>query len=61
MYSGEGVGGGGGKGHPGPEIREGAQSPKKFFGPVGPQFGLKIKGDPPGSPWIHHRYTCTLL
>ena len=34
---------GGGGGHPDPEIR-GAQSPKKFFGPSGLHFGLKIRG-----------------
>ena len=36
---GRGVGGG----HPDPQIR-GVGSPKKFFGPSGPQFGLKIRG-----------------
>ena len=42
------VGGGGGS-HPDPEIR-GDQSPKNFFQPFGPQFGLKIRGclSPPG-------------
>ena len=44
-------GGGGGGGHPDPQIR-GVGSPKKFIGPSGPQFGLKIRGrgpplDPP--------------
>ena len=36
-------GGGGWAGHPDPEIR-GARSQKKFFRPLGPQFGLKIRG-----------------
>ena len=35
--------GGGGAGHPEPEIREG-RSPKQLFRPFGPQFGLKIRG-----------------
>ena len=49
------LGGGWGRGYPDPEIRVG-QSPKKFFQPFGPQFGLKITGGrPPGSlSWIHH-------
>ena len=37
-------GGGGRGGHPDPEIRgEGPVSQKKFFGPFGPQLGLKIR------------------
>ena len=34
----------------------GGWSPKNFFGPSGPQFGLKIRGaGPPGPlPWIRH-------
>ena len=42
--------------HPNPEIRwggggGGAISKKIFFGPLGPQFGLKIRGEggPPGT------------
>ena len=35
-------GGRGGGGHPDPEIR-GARSPKFFFRPFGPQFGLKAR------------------
>ena len=35
--------GGGGSGHPDPEIR-GEQSHPKFFRPFGPHFGLKIRG-----------------
>ena len=45
--------GGGGKkgnGHPDPNIRAGGQTPKKFFRPFGPQFGLKIRGGT--LPWI---------
>ena len=40
------MGGGGkrGNGHPDPNIRAGGQTPKKFFQPFGPQFGLKIWG-----------------
>ena len=38
------VGGGGGGGHPDPEI--GGPGLKKFFPLFGPQFGLKIRGDP---------------
>ena len=50
-------GGGGGSGHPDPEIRSG-QSPKNFFRPFGPQFGLKIRGAPPRPlPWIRHWYS----
>ena len=30
--------------HPDPEIREGGGVPKKIFQPLGPQFGLKIRG-----------------
>ena len=43
-------GGGGGErgnGHPDPNIRAGGQTPKKIFQPFGPQFSLKIRGDPP--------------
>ena len=41
------LGGGGGVGHPETEIREaGRRSPKNFFRPFGPQFGLKIRGAP---------------
>ena len=36
-------GGGGGGGNSDPEIREGPVSPKIFFRPFGPQFGLKIR------------------
>ena len=36
-----------GNGHPDPNIRAGGQTPKKIFQPFGPQFGLKIRGDPP--------------
>ena len=44
-----GGGGGGerGNGHPDPNIRAGGQTPKKIFQPFGPQFSLKIRGDPP--------------
>ena len=35
--------GGGGGGNSDPEIREGPVSPKNFFRPFGPQFGLKIR------------------
>ena len=43
-------GGGGGLGHPDPEIRREGGSPKRFLRPFGPQFGLKIRGAPsPGS------------
>ena len=36
---------GGGGGHPNSEIRGGPPvSPKNFFRPIGPQFGIKIKG-----------------
>ena len=40
-----GVGGvgGGGSSRPDPEIR-GAQSPKNYFRPFRPQFGIKIRG-----------------
>ena len=40
---------GGGFSVPNPdlEIRGGGQSPKKFFGPLGPQFGRKIRGPLP--------------
>ena len=38
-------GGGGGVGHPDPEIR-GARSPKNGFQPFGPHFGGKIRGGP---------------
>ena len=39
-----------GNSHPDPNIRAGGQTPKKFFQPFGPQFGLKIRGGPsPGS------------
>ena len=30
--------------HPDPEIRGGGGVPKKIFQPLGPQFGLKIRG-----------------
>ena len=40
---------GGGGGHPDPEICRG-QSPKHFFRPFGPQFGLKMRGAPGLSP-----------
>ena len=41
--------GGGGGGHPYPEIR-GAVSRKRCLGPFGPQFGRNIRGGPsPGS------------
>ena len=46
-----GGGGGVGGGQPDPQIR-GVGSPKKFFGPTGPQFGLKIRGG--GLPLIRH-------
>ena len=37
-----------GDGHPDPEISGGGdQSPKIFFQPFGPQFGLKIRGAGP--------------
>ena len=36
--------GGGGSGHPDPEIR-GGWSQKNFFPPFGPKFGLKIRGE----------------
>ena len=36
--------GGGGRGHPGPEIGEGGRSQKFFFPPFGPQFGLEKEG-----------------
>ena len=36
--------GGGGGGHPDPEISRGAQSPKKFFRLFGPHFDRKIRG-----------------
>ena len=36
--------GGGGAGHPDPEISRGAQSPKKFFRLFGPHFDRKIRG-----------------
>ena len=39
--------GGGGGGNPHPEISKGGgevRSPKNFFPPVDPQFGLKIRG-----------------
>ena len=43
----------GGGGHPNPEIRRRGPVSKTFF--FGPQFGLKIKGRPPGPlPWIRH-------
>ena len=38
-----GGGGGGGGGHPDPEIRR-VSSPKTFFRPFGPQFGLNMRG-----------------
>ena len=49
--------GGGGGGHPDPEISRGAQSPKKFFRLFGPHFDRKIRGrgGPLGPlPWIRH-------
>ena len=49
-------GGGGGIGHPDPEIRGGGGGVAKkiFFGPLGPHFGRKIRGDWPRGPlpWI---------
>ena len=36
--------GGGGGGHPDPEIRSGDGLQKKYFLLLGPQFGLKIRG-----------------
>lgn len=40
-----------GNSHPDPNKRAGGQTPKKFFQPFGPQFGLKIRGG--GTlPWI---------
>ena len=43
--------GGGGGDHLGPSIRGGRDwSPKKFFRPLGPQFGLKIEGGGAGLP-----------
>ena len=49
-------GGGGGLGRP--LDKWGARSPKNFFRPFGPQFGLKVSGaDPPAPrplPWIRH-------
>ena len=52
---------GGGGGHLDPEIR-GARSPKKNFGPLGPQFGPKIRGGgPPGPlPGIRHLGVLTI-
>ena len=46
---GVGVVGGGGSSRPDPEIR-GAQSPKNYFRPFRPQFGIKIRGGGTGSP-----------
>ena len=41
-------------GHPDPEIRRRGPVSKTYFF-FGPQFGLKIRGRPPGSlPWIRH-------
>ena len=37
---------GGGAGHPDPEMGGGGGSPKKYFQPFGPQFGLKIREVP---------------
>ena len=46
----KGGGGGLGGGHPDLEIRGEGQSPKNFFPPFGPQFGLKMGGcGPPGT------------
>ena len=42
------VGGGGGGGHPDPKIR-GSRSENNVFQPFGPQFSLKIKGEPSGA------------
>ena len=38
--------GGGGGGHPGPEIRGGTGLPKNFFWPFRPHFGRKMRGEP---------------
>ena len=45
-------GGGGGGGPPPPEERGGGGVQKKLFGPFGPQFGPKVRGEPafPGPP-----------
>ena len=46
-----GGGGGGGGGLGSPLDRWGARSPKNFFRPFGPQFGLKVRAaDPPAPP-----------
>ena len=39
-----GGGGGGGAGHPDPETSGGGGLQKIFFRPLGPRFGLKIRG-----------------
>ena len=44
-------------GHPDPETRGGSLK-KKIFGPLGPQFRLKIRG---GGPSVHRVYIVTLL
>ena len=46
-----------GSGHPDPYIKGGGSPPpSKFFWPLGPHYGLKIRGgEPPGPlPWIRH-------
>lgn len=44
----------GGGSHPNPEVRGGGLE-KNVFGPNGPQFALKIRGEEGGHlPWICH-------
>ena len=50
--------GGGGSSHPDPGIKGGCLK-KNFFRPFGPQFGVKIRGDPPLDP--PSTYASTLI
>ena len=54
--TGVGRGVGGGCDHPDPEMRGVALSQKIFFRPLGPQFGLKTRGErgPWSLPWIRN-------
>ena len=49
--------GGGGSGHPDPEIRRPGLK-KNFFRLFGLQFGLQIRGGTGPLPWIHHWLFC---
>ena len=56
---GRGRGSRGGSSHPDPKIKRGGGLEKNFSRPFGPQFGLKIRGDPSLNPPL--TYASTLI